>query len=418
MQRTVYRRWFHPVAVVMLIGAGAHAADMNRRPGWRCHVIDGGSRGADGVRLADVNGDGLMDITTGWEEGGIVRVYVHPGAAGSKEQWPAVTVGRTPAIEDAMFVDLDADGAMDVVSCCEGRERTMFVHWGPKGADAYLDAEQWKQEAICASAERMMWMFAVATQLDGRNGADIVAGGKGDSELGWFAGPEDARDLGGYEWHAICPLGWVMSVILHDMDGDGDADVLVTDRKGRMRGCRWLENPGPGRRQQETWKNHFVGGRDREVMFATVADLDADGREDVLVSAKRAEVLWLRRLDAGGDSWRSVSIPYPGNMGTAKGVAVGDVDGDGRADIVVSCEGANAPRSGVVWMSCEGDMAEGRWHGHEISGPRGIKFDRIELLDLDGDGDLDVLTCEEREGGGGMGVFWYENPHVRAGGRK
>jgi hypothetical protein len=31
----------------------------------------------------------------------------------------------------------------------------------------------------------------------------------------------------------------------------------------------------------------------------------------------------------------------------------------------------------------------------------------MELVDLDGDGDLDVLTCEERAG---LGVIWYENP--------
>ena len=32
---------------------------------WKCHIIDDSSRGADGARLADVNGDGLIDITTG-----------------------------------------------------------------------------------------------------------------------------------------------------------------------------------------------------------------------------------------------------------------------------------------------------------------------------------------------------------------
>ena len=44
---------------------------------------------------------------------------------------------------------------------------------------------------------------------------------------------------------------------------------------------------------------------------------------------------------------------------------------------------------------------------HEISGPTGIKFDLVELLDLDGDGDLDVLTCEEAHH---LGLIWYENP--------
>ena len=36
---------------------------------WKRHVIDDSSRGADGTRLADINGDGLPDIATGWEQG-------------------------------------------------------------------------------------------------------------------------------------------------------------------------------------------------------------------------------------------------------------------------------------------------------------------------------------------------------------
>ncbi len=39
--------------------------------------------------------------------------------------------------------------------------------------------------------------------------------------------------------------------------------------------------------------------------------------------------------------------------------------------------------------------------------PEGSKFDLIQAVNLDGDGDLDLLTCEERDN---LGVFWYENP--------
>jgi hypothetical protein len=40
-----------------------------------------------------------------------------------------------------------------------------------------------------------------------------------------------------------------------------------------------------------------------------------------------------------------------------------------------------------------------------------VKFDLVRLLDLDGDGDLDVLANDEQEAGRGLGVLWYENPH-------
>src|SRR5690606_8391355 len=86
---------------------------------WQRHTIDDTSRGADGARLADVNGDGFLDIATGWEAGGIVRAYLNPGPAQSKQKWPAVTVGEVAEVEDAVFVDLDGDGSVDVVSSCE-----------------------------------------------------------------------------------------------------------------------------------------------------------------------------------------------------------------------------------------------------------------------------------------------------------
>ena len=83
---------------------------------WKMHIIDNTSRGADGVRLADVNGDGRPDIVTGWEEGGVIRVYHHPGKAKVKQPWPRVQVGKVKSPEDAVFADLDGDG----LTLCDG----------------------------------------------------------------------------------------------------------------------------------------------------------------------------------------------------------------------------------------------------------------------------------------------------------
>ena len=55
---------------------------------WKRHTIDDSSFGADGIRFGDINGDGLLDITTPWEEGGQVRVYINPGKNGLKDRWP------------------------------------------------------------------------------------------------------------------------------------------------------------------------------------------------------------------------------------------------------------------------------------------------------------------------------------------
>jgi len=386
---------------------------------WTRHTIDNSSRGADGVRLSDVNGDGLADVTTGWEEGGITRVYLHPGHEKAGEPWPAVTVGQTKSVEDAVFADLDADGRYDVVSSCEGKTRTIFIHWAPGRDRDYLDPAGWKTEPLSASEGRMMWMFVVPTQMDGRGGIDLVAGSKGDGgQIGWFQSPDDPRRLDQWKWHAVGEAGWIMSLRTVDMDGDGNLDVLTTDRKGGIRGCRWLENPGSLASEPAVgpWRNHFVGGRDHEVMFMTPADLDGDGGDELLMATKDDGVVWFRRPAGTLGPWKKHSVALPENVGTGKGVAVGDVDLDGRPDVVFSCENADGSKSGVMWLSYPQKPEDDVWTPHEISGPEGIKFDRLEMLDVDGDGDLDVMTCEEREpigdGRQGLGVFWYENPTI------
>ena len=113
----------------LLLCASAVAAA--RGAPWRRHTIDASSRGADGTRLADVNGDGRADIVCGWEQGGVVRVYLNPGPKKAKAPWPAVSVGKVGSPEPAVFVDVDGDGAVDAASCCEGRVRTTWVHWAP-----------------------------------------------------------------------------------------------------------------------------------------------------------------------------------------------------------------------------------------------------------------------------------------------
>ena len=149
-------------------------------------------------------------------------------------------------------------------------------------------------------------------------------------------------------------------------------------------------------------------------MFMTVADLDADGTDDVLAAVKPKSLLFFRGPADRRENWEQHTIEMPENTGTGKGVAVGDIDLDGKPDVVFSCEGASGSKSGVMWLSFNESPTENTWRPHEISGPAGIKFDRIELLDVDGDGDLDVLTCEESQpvagSRKGLGVFWYENP--------
>lgn len=375
---------------------------------WPRHTIDDSSQGADGVRLADVNGDGLMDIATGWEEGGLVRVYLHPGHRKATSKWPAVTVGRVKSPEDAVFADLDGDGASEVISSCEGGNKSVFIHWAPGKEKDYLDPTAWKTEKLPTTAGQQMWMYALPMQIDGSHGPDFFVGSKGENgSIGWLQAPENPRDLARWNFHKLQDAGWVMSLIAADMNGDGRDDLLVSDRHGKTRGVFWLENPGPERAPEPTaWKRHEIGGRDRELKFITIGDLDQDGRDDVIASEKQS-LIWFR---FEGETWVERIIPLPAGVGGGKSVVICDIDGNGRNDLAFSCEGAKAPLSGVRWLSWEKSPLDGPWTDHEIAGPEGLKYDRLVVSDVDGDGDPDLLCCEERDQ---LGVFWYENPFQR-----
>lgn len=366
--------------------------------GWEMHTIDNSSRGADGIRTADINGDGLFDLVSGWEEGGQIRVYLNPGPVNVKSAWPATTVGEVASPEDAVFADLDQDGHFDVISCCEGKTRSVFVHWS--------DGAEWTTAAFPQLKNKFQWMFATPMDIDQIHGTDLVIGAKGtNAQLGWLQSPSNSRRLTDWKWFPLTDVGWLMSIEIIDMDGDEDPDILYSDRKGNTRGVHWLEFV-PSANLTARWKRHTVGGIDREVMFLSSGDLNHDGLDDVAVAVKDGPITWFRRRDAFGDKWDQFEIPMPVNTGTGKGVAIIDVDLNGENDVVFTCENSQR-KIGVAWLSPKDEEFKD-WTIHDISGTRqGIKFDLIQTLDLDADGDLDVLTCEERDN---LGVIWYENP--------
>lgn len=377
-------------------------------PTWKRHVIDDSSRGADGVKLGDLNGDGLPDIVTGWEEGGEVRVYLNPGPHQSQQRWPRVTIGEVGSPEDAIFADLDGDGRLDVVSCTEGSTRTVYWHRHRGDMPNFLIPEQWSTTAFPVTSNAQQWMQAVALDLDGQHGLDVVLASKGENaSVGWLQSPGRADDPGAWTYHSLRKAGWIMSLIAQDLDGDGDLDVLFSDRRGERTGVFWLENPGAdANRHHAPWHEHAIGGLGREVMFADIGDVNRDGLMDVAVAVKpRDVVVCLRKPDGG---WSEHVFTLDGtSIGIAKAVKIADVNRDGWPDLLFTCEGATGEREGIIWLERQ---PHGPWLQRPLGGPAGVKFDLMQTLDLDGDGDPDVITCEESDG---LGVIWYENPTPR-----
>jgi hypothetical protein len=350
-------------AALLLLAVLAPARPLEPAQQWTRHSIDNTSRGADGVRVV---GFKPLSLVTGWEEAGIVRLYT-PGTD-VKEPWKREEVGLAGNVEDAV----SAFGY--IISASEGKTRALQVHRRRNG--------QWSTAKIPAAEGLMQWMFTLPV------GDKLFAGGKGpNAKVGYFT---TAKRLEDWRWTPLVDAGWIMSMVAADMDGDGDKDVLVSDRHGAAPGVYWLEAPG--------WTPHRVGPLRDKTMFLTLDDIDGDGDQDIVAATQPGALVIHKRLDKSGDRWETSEVPLPPIAGLAKAVRY-----FGGGEFVVTCEAARAPKHGVFLMKLDGS-----WR--PVSGVDGVKHDLIELIDLDGDGDLDVITTEETTG---LGVIWYENPARR-----
>ena len=384
---------------------------------WTRHVIDDSSSGADGVRMADVNADGIADLVTGWEQGGVTRVYIGSRGTAAGTAWRPFTVGKSPDVEDAVFFDADGDGALDVVTATEGTSRRLLIHWAPPG-QRYSEEREWRTETLFADGTQ--WMFSVPMDVDNRRGLDLIVGGKNErASVGWLERPAQPRTVADWRFHRLSDAGWIMSLIVRDMNRDGRPDILLSDRRGTLAGVRWLEHPGlETAALTSSWRNHWIGAQGREAMLIDAADMNGDGIAEIVVPHHPANDFRLSifRIDAASPAqrWTEYPVSYPTIAGLPKAAAVGDIDLDGRPDIVLSSEQARGDRRGIVWLRYRTSPFEPQWDAFDVSGPQGVKFDLNLLLDVDADGDLDILNTEENDntagGHPGLGLVWYENP--------
>ncbi|MCG5055155.1 MAG: VCBS repeat-containing protein [Myxococcales bacterium] len=221
--------------------------------------------------------------------------------------------------------------------------------------------------------------------LDGDGRPDLVVGGKGG--LAFFTAPRDAAK-GRWVRHEIAKatIEFTTDMQLGDVDRDGDLDVLVPDGdKGNN--VLWFENPQketkPG--GKGTWLRHEIGANGDWAHDLEVADLDGDGKLDVVVRQGRTTIFFQDQPD----SWQKLSIETKGRGGTA----IADLDGDGRPDLVQN----------GYWLRNPGARAK-VWARHEIA-PGWPEDVGVTVGDVNRDGRLDVLLSPAEVQGR---LAWYE----------
>ncbi len=230
--------------------------------------------------------------------------------------------------------------------------------------------------------------------------ADFNGDGKLDIAAGrnWYEAPDwkkhaDFRD--GAETNG--PETDDNSEFAMDVNRDGRPDI-VSSGWMRIKGAFWYENPGkPGVK----WKAHRIHSA-KNMEGVIHGDIDGDGDEDILCNhwapVEGQGLTWLEHIDR--EPWFVEHVI--GTEGEYHGNGLGDINGDGRVDIVTP----------TGWYEAPADRAKGRWifHAdytlHPLDNPeaRTAASHPVLVYDCNGDGKNDIIAGISHH----YGLAWLE----------
>jgi len=254
------------------------------------------------------------------------------------------------------------------------------------GMDACLDAPAtWRAHHVDVSAPSASEVHT--GDIDGDGDVDVVAASWGDHRFAWHENVDGA----GTQWREVLisddsdGIGaGPLSVVLCDVDADGDLDAVTGSSADDDDVVAWHENLGAG----AAWTEHVVqaGGASSsssaDAPYGLLcADLDGDGRAEI-VSARFASGTVDRHVSAdGGASWTTTTLAS--DVAGAHAVAAADVDGDGDDDVVV----ASNVRGVVV-------LENPSWTQRVVDAASVLD---VAAADLDGDGAVDLVSASYAE---------------------
>jgi hypothetical protein len=199
-------------------------------------------------------------------------------------------------------------------------------------------------------------------------------------------------------------LGGAHYTAVADLNGDGRTDLIVAgDRK--KYDVVFYEAP-ENITDISAWKKHVLYKNDAHKTYhLEVGDIDKDGDLDVVLATKQDKRIgWLENKGEPMDwpvTWIDVNVPFAFN------IRVSDLDRDGRNEVIAS---QDTPSIGgkLHLYSYSGDpKVKQNWRHNRIADlPNMQGLNVFEIADIDNDSNLDIVTGNQHGG-----IFLLKNPH-------
>ena len=351
-------------------------------PAWTAADIATSADGAYSVYVADMDGDGDLDIVSASALDDTIAWYENDGAA--NPSWTAANIATSADSAGSVYVaDMDGDGDLDIVSASYYDDT---IAWYENDGAAN---PSWTAADIATSANGASSVYVA--DMDGDGDLDIVSASHLDSTIAWYENDGAANP----SWTAAdiaTSADGARSVYVADMDGDGDLDIVSASNNDDT--IAWYENDGAA---NPSWTAADIATSADYAYSVYVADMDGDGDLDIVSASSNDDTIaWYENDGAANPSWTAADIATSADY--AFSVYVADMDGDGDLDIVSASNNDDT----IAWYENDG-AANPSWTAADIAtsadGARSVY-----VADMDGDGDLDIVSASYYDDT----IAWYE----------